>query len=119
MNNDKEMIAVCGLVCHKCDILRATDDKKVAQETVDWFKRELNQDLKLEDVHCMGCKEDRSRHWSADCWILQCCVDRKGLEHCYQCGEFPCQELTEWSKTSKRYGEALDRLGRRGEQEES
>ena len=119
MGDDKEMIAVCGLECHKCDILQATNDPKMAQETVDWFKRELSRDVKLEDVRCMGCKEDRSRHWSADCWILQCCVDQKGLEYCYQCGEFPCQKLTEWSKTSKRYGEALDRLGRMGKEQES
>jgi len=118
MSNDSEMIAVCGLECHKCDILKATDDKKIAQETADWFKRELNQDVKLEDVRCAGCREDRARHWSADCWILQCCVDQKGLEYCHQCDEFPCGKLAEWSKTNKRYGEALDRLRRIGGEQE-
>ena len=112
MGNNREMIAVCGLECHKCDIREATHNPQIARENADWFKKELNQDVKPEDIHCMGCKEDRSRHWSADCWILRCCVDQKGLEYCYRCGEFPCQKLTEWSKASKRYGEALDRLRR-------
>jgi hypothetical protein len=119
MGKEKEMIAVCGLECHTCDIREAAHDPRIAQEIADWFKKELNQDVKPEDIHCMGCKEDRSRHWSADCWILQCCVDQKGFEYCHQCGEFPCGKLTEWSKTSKRYGEALDRLRRMGQGQKS
>ncbi len=104
------MIAVCGLVCDKCDILQATNDPKMAQEIAGWFKKERNEDVKLEDIRCLGCKGDRAKHWSPDCWILQCCVDQKGLEYCYQCGEFPCRKLIQWSKSSERYKEALDRL---------
>jgi hypothetical protein len=115
MKYDKEMIAVCGLECHKCDILQATSDPKVAQEIADWFKKERNEDMKLEGIRCLGCKGDRAKHWSPDCWILRCCVDQKGLEYCYECGEFPCEKLTDWSKGSKRYGEALDRLERMSE----
>lgn len=118
MSSDK-MIAVCGLECHKCDIREATNDPKVAGEIVDWFKKELNQAVKPEDIHCMGCKGDRAKHWSADCWILRCCVDDKGLEYCYECDEFPCQKLTQWSKSSERYKEALDRLRRMGQEQKS
>ena len=110
MNEKNQMIAVCGLECHKCDILEATEDPKIAQGIVDWFKRERNEVVKLEDVRCSGCKGDRSRHWSADCWILQCCVDGKGLEFCHQCDEFPCDKLVKWSKENKGYTEALNRL---------
>ena len=116
MSSDK-MIAVCGLECHKCDILQAADDRKMAQDIVDWFKREPSQDVKLEDLHCMGCKGDRAKHWSADCWILQCCANDKGLEYCYECGEFPCQKLAQWSRSSERYKEALDRLRRMAEEQ--
>ena len=34
-------------------------------------------------------------HWSPDCWILECCVDKKKLEFCYECEDFPCDKLTE------------------------
>lgn len=61
------MIAVCGLECHKCDIFQATNDLKVAQKIADWFKKERNEDVKLEDIRCLGCKEDRTKHWSPDC----------------------------------------------------
>jgi len=55
-------------------------------------------------------KGDRARHWSADCWILQCCIDKKGLEFCNQCHDFPCSGLEEWAKGDKRYEKALRRL---------
>jgi len=110
MKQENQMIAVCGLDCSGCDILQATNDPKIAQGIVDWFKRERNEEVKIEDMRCLGCKGDRTKHWSPDCWILQCCVDKKGLEFCYECEDFPCEKLVEWSKTNKGYGQALNRL---------
>ena len=104
------MIAACGLNCTECDIRLATDDSEIAQQTADWFDRELGIKLKVEDIRCEGCKGDRARHWSADCWILRCCVDDKGLEFCYECEDFPCQQLNEWASGSERYSDALERL---------
>ena len=110
MNKENQMIAACGIECQKCDILQATNDSKAAQKIADWFKKERNEDVKLEDIHCSGCKSDRAKHWSPDCWILKCCVDDKGLEFCCKCNEFPCEKLVDWSKTDKGYGAALNRL---------
>ncbi len=75
MSQEGEMIAVCGLL---------QEGKK--------------QDVKPEDIHCLGCRQDRAKHRSADCWILQCCVDKEGREFCCRCDEFPCDGLVEWSK---------------------
>ena len=104
------MIAVCGLDCGGCDMHLAPNDPKIAQQVVDWFKKERNEDVRIEDIHCLGCKGDRAKHWSPDCWILQCCVDKKGLEFCSECEDFPCEKLDQWAKTSKGYSEALNRL---------
>jgi hypothetical protein len=104
------MIAACGLDCTVCDIRLATDDPEIAQRTADWFHTELGIKLKLEDVRCEGCKGDRAKHWSPDCWTLQCCVYDKGLEFCYQCEDFPCQKLNDWAEGSERYSKALERL---------
>jgi len=60
--------------------------------------------------HCLGCQGDRATHWSADCWILKCCVDDKGLEYCHECGDFACEPLVEWAAQNDRYTEALNRL---------
>ena len=110
MNQENQMMAVCGIICSKCDMYEATYNPEIAKNIADWFKKERNEDVKPEDIHCTGCKGDRSTHWSADCWILQCCVDQKGLEYCNECDVFPCGKLVEWSKGCEGYGKALSRL---------
>ena len=112
MKQENQMIAVCGLDCSRCDILQATNDPEIAQQIADWFRRERDTEVKIKDIHCLGCKGDRTRHWSPDCWILECCVDRKGLEFCYECEDFPCDRLNEWAEGNEGYGEALERLKR-------
>jgi hypothetical protein len=82
----------------------------MAQKVADWFKKERNEDVKPEEIGCLGCKGDRTNHWSPDCWILKCCVDDWGLAFCSECDQFPCQKLQQWSEGSERYGEALSRL---------
>ncbi|GAG77203.1 unnamed protein product, partial [marine sediment metagenome] len=41
---------------------------------------------------------------------LECCVDKKRLDFCNECNDFPCDRLSKWAKGNKRYGEALNRL---------
>lgn len=96
--------------CGGCDIFQASNDPEVAQQIVDWFKKERDVEVKLGDVRCSGCKGDRAKHWSPDCWILKCCVDEKGLAFCCECEDFPCEKFSEWAKGSERYGKALNRL---------
>ena len=110
MEREKPMIAACGLDCGGCDMREAAKNPQMQREFSEWFQRKLGMRVKPEDIHCMGCKGDRSKHWSPDCEILLCCVDSKGLEYCFQCEAFPCDRLTEWAKGSERYGKALDRL---------
>ena len=122
----KEMIAVCGLDCGSCEIRRAPNEPDVAQRLVAWFKKEgwLKEDEGINEVierrmYCMGCRGDRSVHWSADCWILKCCVDDKGHEFCYECDLFPCERLLEWAKQSDDYNQALQRLKKMKEKHDS
>ncbi|HCL90977.1 MAG TPA: hypothetical protein DHW70_06620 [Candidatus Atribacteria bacterium] len=110
MNKHNQLIAACGLNCKECDIFQAPNNPEIAQEIVDWFKKEKDTEVKIEDIRCLGCKDDRTKHWSPDCWILKCCVDKKGLEFCYECEDFPCEKLNQWGKGSKGYEEALNRL---------
>lgn len=110
MSQEKEIIAVCGLNCEKCDIYETTNNPEIAKKIADWFKKEMDREVKIEDIHCLGCRGDRTKHWSPDCWILKCCVDKKGLEFCYECDDFPCNNLNKWAKGSKRYSQALERL---------
>jgi hypothetical protein len=110
MDADERMIAVCGLDCTDCDMREATTNPELQRQHAEWFKRERGIDVEPEDIRCMGCKGDREMHRSPDCWILLCCVDRRGLDFCSECDEFPCSRLEEWAQGRGRYGAALDRL---------
>ena len=116
----EEPIAVCGIDCANCGILKASfGDAEAAEQLAGWWKSEgwMSEDEGAAEVlergpHCLGCRGDRSTHWSADCWILKCCVDDKGLGSCHECGEFACEQLLEWAAQNDQYTSALNRLRR-------
>jgi hypothetical protein len=117
MQGDNMLIAVCGLECESCEIRRAPFDPQAAQALVAWFQEMgwLAADEGMAQVMerrmvCQGCRGDRSLHWSADCWILKCCVDDRGLDFCYQCADFPCRRLSDWATQNDGYRQALTRL---------
>ena len=110
MKKDEPLMAACGLDCEECEIRLASDNPELASRISDWFHRHGSPEVVPEHVRCSGCKGDRAKHWSADCWILLCCVDKRGLEFCYECQAFPCVKLNEWAETDNRYKEALNRL---------
>lgn len=116
------MIAACGLDCGKCDIRLVPSDAIAAARIVSWFKEmgwleegEGVPEIIERSMYCKGCHGDRAVHWSADCWILKCCVDEKGLKYCFECDAFPCGRLEEWSKGNESYTAALNRLREMGE----
>ena len=111
------MMAACGLDCYSCEIRRAPTDPQAAQLLVDWFRSQgwLSPDEGMAEVlerkmYCCGCLGDRAIHWSADCWILACCVDERGHTDCSHCPAFPCQRLEAWAEQNAGYGAALARL---------
>jgi len=121
--SDLRWISACGLDCSTCAIRRLPFDAAAALDCVDWYRERgwLSADEGATEavarrMYCHGCRGDRSVHWSVNrdeiCFILECCVDRRSLSRCSQCGEFPCERLTEWSTRSPRYAAALNRLRR-------
>ncbi|MGD8813383.1 MAG: DUF3795 domain-containing protein [Anaerolineales bacterium] len=111
------MIACCGIDCLHCDIRLIPTDDQAAARMIAWFQKmgwleegEGLAEIMARSMICNGCREDRSLHWSPDCWILRCCVDERGLQHCSQCEDFPCERLVERSREESGYGEALERL---------
>ncbi len=111
------MMAPCGLDCETCVIRLAPTDATAARRLVDWFRGEgwlaegegMAQVLERK-MYCNGCLGDRDTHWSANCWILTCCVDQRGHGICSECEAFACDRLVEWAKECDGYGEALARL---------
>lgn len=114
---EPETIAACGLDCEPCAIRRFPFDEAAANNVVAWYRKmgwlkgdEGVAEAVARKMCCHGCRGDREVHWSADCWILACCVDGKGLKHCSECAAFPCDRLVERAKTDESYGKAFARL---------
>lgn len=112
-----DVMAACGLDCGSCSIRTYPFDEAAAREALPWFRTmgwlgetEGAAEAVAKRLVCEGCHGDRTRHWSADCWILECCVDRKGLSHCALCPEFRCACLVAWSASDDAYGKAFSRL---------
>jgi len=116
---DTGWLAACGLDCGPCEIRLAPADEAAARVVVDWFRSQgwlaegegMAQVLERK-MYCTGCLGSRETHWSADCWILNCCVDERGRDNCAQCEQFPCPRLVDWAGQNEGYGAALARLQR-------
>jgi len=87
---ERELVSVCGLYCGICPIHEATNDRALAEKIA---SRRGN---KLEDVHCAGCRAEKGIipiMGPAICQTYDCSVNRKKVEFCFQCDEFPCLKL--------------------------
>ena len=65
---DKKMLAFCGTYCGVCE----------------WKDK----------IGCKGCKANKGIMFWGECDKAKCCME-KGLEHCGECLEMPCQKLRE------------------------
>jgi len=91
------LISICGLNCAQCDICQAGHgNEKLRDEILEWFKKERNKTIKPEQIRCNGCTGQLEVHWSPDCKMLLCAREKK-VRHCFQCREFPCITLKEFS----------------------
>ena len=84
------MVGVCCIDCSQCDIQLAPNDPELAARLVVHFKSLGHEEANADWFHCQGCRGTRDPliHWSHDCALLQCCVDARGLEYCYECEDF-------------------------------
>ena len=98
-NNDSKewLISVCGLNCAKCNIyLAAHGDKKLMNKIIEWFKKEMNKDIKPNQITCEGCRGSLDVHWSPYCKIMLCAREKE-IQYCFQCDDFPCSLINEFS----------------------
>lgn len=126
MAKKKILISACGLTCYTCPILRAPFDKAAGEQILKWYKSEgwYEDDQAIEDIinkgdYCKGCRSNREDvHWSPDCSILKCCIDQKNLNYCFECEDFPCEELEKWSEQGEHHQKAIEnlKLMKKGEQ---
>lgn len=61
----------CGVLCSKC--------------------------ARREAVHCTGCAAMKTPFWGGECGVKSC-AERKGLTHCGECADFPCDMCADMGK---------------------
>ncbi|MBU3914060.1 DUF3795 domain-containing protein [bacterium] len=95
MNAQKELISPCGLYCGNCAILLADRDnnQKLKEKLAPVYG------VKPEDLHCQGCMSQDEDKIFAYCKIcpIKSCAKEKGFEGCYQCDDFPCAHVNDFS----------------------
>ena len=91
MEVKKSLAAPCGLYCGVCGIYIAHRDDNVK------FKERLTTvyNVPVEEIACKGCLSDEVFFHCRQCPIKSC-NERKGIEGCHQCDEFPCQLIEDF-----------------------
>ena len=83
----RRLTAPCGLDCFNCEIYEGNITEDMKQQ----FAAKIQKDP--EEVACKGCRIEKGcRHLGLPCETLRC-IEEKGLEFCFECGEFPCEML--------------------------
>ena len=92
--NKQILTAPCGLDCFNCPMLEdnITDDMRKGMAQF-W-------NISPEEVACKGCKPENGRcRFNLNCATWEC-IQKKGLEFCHECDEFPCGLLAPSQKGS-------------------
>lgn len=91
--------APCGLYCGVCRIYQATleNDLKYLKRLGKLYARRFPQiaTLPVEELRCDGCLSDRRFPSCQFCSIREC-VQRKAIEGCYACDNFPCEYIDDF-----------------------
>ena len=86
--DSQELIAPCGVYCGVCPQMVAYKNNNERLKE----KLAVNYGLTPEDISCDGCTSDNPFILCVSCEIKSC-VQKKGIESCAECQEFPCETI--------------------------
>jgi hypothetical protein len=90
------MTAPCGLPCFECYVFLANENEEIRQ----MVSKELG--IPLERATCAGCRNEKGK-----CAVLPMpcsvypCAEEKGINHCSDCADFPCDRLHPYADNAK------------------
>ena len=95
MSNKKkrELLGICGVYCGACETYRAYNDKDQAL-----FNWEIKMGMPTSEIYCKGCGSDLVNKWCSKCQFRKCTA-KQDVEFCFECKDFPCKKLIDFSKT--------------------
>jgi hypothetical protein len=87
---DKKLAAACGLFCPACIVFMASRETPENRE-----KLSRSLAIPLEKLHCDGCRSEKRFSFCLTCKLIVC-ADKKGVDFCGACADFPCNNLKEF-----------------------
>ena len=85
-----QMTSPCGIDCFNCPMYAAQSDEDLRNMIAD------KMGISSETAQCSGCRNQQGQMpflgWSESCPQFVCARE-KGVDFCYECGEFPCHWL--------------------------
>ena len=85
-----KLTAPCGLDCFNCPAYLSKNDPELRKFVA------MRAQVPLKDAVCEGCREQCGKiklfKASEPCKVYKCIMGR-GLKFCYECDEFPCDNL--------------------------
>ena len=108
-----EMIAFCGLNCLDCEAFIATQAKDHIQleRIAKKWTEQYNTKLSAKDILCDGC-QSLSDQLCVHCDICEIrrCGQKKKLDNCSRCDDYPCDRLDSFFQVAPQSREALEIL---------
>jgi hypothetical protein len=96
-NKDKtQLVSPCGYCCPNCaaHVESTCTDQVAIEKEFRWAKvNGLDVNSNTLKGLCPGCRPNEGKIGKAQCQTYDCCLNKKNLDFCYECDEFPCLKL--------------------------
>ena len=115
-------MAACGVDCNECGQYKITSEHNLeeAEGLVDWFRsmgwigeNEGAEAVMKKASLCKGCWDIADDcFWKCiggNCGLRACCEERQ-IDHCGECGDFPCGRYKEFADGNDWHQKAMERL---------
>jgi hypothetical protein len=115
LRRQPEFAATCGLYCGACPIRQAGQrgDLALLKQIAEVLTVQQGQPIEAKDLACEGCLSSDVVAIVCRSCELRACALKRGVQHCSQCPDFPCQPLVDFSKDGfPHHGEALENIRR-------
>ena len=118
---NKLKLAACGIDCNECGLRNAGHDFKVADSCVAWFRdagwieadgnaESVQKAIQNKTPYCNGCWAEKSDDQFCGNCNLRICCENKGINHCGDCGDFPCEKYIAWIGNLDHHKKAMEYL---------
>ena len=108
-------LTMCGYRCDLCKAFSQNIEKKDEREelSVAW-KKYYGLDIPAASIYCDGCRCSKpdAKRLDTECPVRNCVI-KKGILHCGQCDEYPCETFNQrkgltFDEAKQEHGEKFD-----------